>query len=309
MKLPPAVFLLGPTASGKTDMAQRLVGDSAIPFEIIHVDSALIYRGMDIGTAKPKERKGQHLIDVRDPSEPYSAADFRRDALGLMDEITQRGNIPLLVGGTMLYFKALKDGLADLPSADPELRSEILKMATERGWQAVHDRLQEVDAESAQRIKSTDTQRLQRALEVYELTGQPLSEHHQVEVEACPYSITQIGLFPQDRALLHQQIENRFMKMLEDGFVEEVREFYERGDLSLDLPSMRAVGYRQIWEYLDNGGSFDEMVNKSLAATRQLAKRQITWMRSWTDLVFVDAKPYANYARVLKIAATDIILH
>lgn len=294
-------------------MAMKLVRGSEVPFEIINVDSALVYKGMDIGTAKPKDRTGQHLIDVRDPSEPYSAADFREDALRLMSEITGRGKIPLLVGGTMLYFKALKEGLAALPAADSRVRKEILGMAAARGWAAVHEQLKSVDPEAASRIKPADTQRLQRALEVYELTGRPLSELHSAGMHstgtgACPYSLTQIGLLPVDRAMLHQQIEIRFMAMLEAGFVEEVRGFYERGDLSADLPSMKAVGYRQIWQYLEGSIDDREMVNKSLAATRQLAKRQITWMRGWKDLVIIDCKPYADYGKVLKIAASDIIL-
>lgn len=302
MPLPSAVFLLGPTASGKTDMARRLVEESDIPFEMISVDSAQVYRGMDVGSAKSKEFEDQHLIDIRDPGDPYSAADFREDALSLMKQIVDKGRVPLLVGGTMLYFKVLKDGMSDLPAADADIRKEILDLASEKGWGVVHEQLQAVDAISAARIKPSDTQRLQRALEVYELTGQPLSSLHRIETPKLPYSLVQIGLMPGDRGILHQQIESRFMVMLELGFVDEVKCLYERGDLSADLPAIRAVGYRQIWEYLEGKITQEEMINKCLAATRQLAKRQITWMRGWKGLEIVDCRPYADYEQVLKIA-------
>lgn len=308
MHMPSAVFLLGPTASGKTGLARRLLDESDIPFEIINVDSALVYRGMDIGTAKPHDIEGQHLIDIRDPGEPYSAADFREDAQAIMKSMVARGKVPLLVGGTMLYFKVLKDGMADLPAADADIREEILALASEKGWAAVHEKLQAVDAISAAKIKPADTQRLQRALEVYHLTGQPLSTLHQAEVPEFPYSLLQIGLMPEDRGLLHQQIESRFMGMLEQGFVDEVKVLYERGDLSPNLPALKAVGYRQIWEYLEGNISYKEMVAKCLAATRQLAKRQITWMRGWTGLEIVGCRPYADYEQALKLVTTSIIL-
>lgn len=300
MNLPPAIFLLGPTASGKTDLAQRLVSESNLAIELISVDSAQVYRGLDIGTGKSGNSLHHHLVDIRDPADPYSVADFREDALALMDDITARGKVPLLVGGTMLYFKALKEGLAKLPEANPAIRSEIEQIAKNKGWEAVHRQLIEVDPASAARIRPGDPQRLQRALEVYQLTGVPMSFFHQMETEPCPYQLIELGLMPSDRAVLHERIEIRFRQMLAEGLVEEVRALYERGDLDPRLPAIRSVGYRQIWGYLEGEIAYDEMIEKALAATRQLAKRQITWMRGWMVLEILPCLPYPDYTRVLK---------
>ena len=278
-----AIFLMGPTASGKTDLAIRL--RQTLPVEIISVDSALIYRGMDIGTAKPNVQElalaPHRLIDIKDPSESYSAAEFRRDALREMQEISAQGKIPLLVGGTMLYFKALLEGLSPLPSADEKVRSEIEAKAAQFGWAALHQELAKIDPVSAQRINPNDSQRINRALEVFYLSGQTLTALRAQKSEALPYHIDQFAIAPQDRSLLHQRIEWRFHKMIEQGFQQEVEKLYSRGDLHPDLPSIRCVGYRQMWEYLRGDYNHEEMVFRGICATRQLAKRQITWLRGW----------------------------
>ncbi len=282
-KLPPAVCLMGPTASGKTDLAVKLV--ERLPFEIISVDSALVYRGMDIGTAKPDtetlDRAPHRLIDIIDPAEAYSASRFREDALQAMAEISAAGRIPLLVGGTMLYFRALEQGLSRLPQADAATRERIEQEAAERGWKALHERLAEVDPVAAERIHPNDPQRLSRALEVYELTGRPMSElwleNDQAEL---PFRLIKTAVAPTDRVELHERIARRFLLMLKQGLVEEVEGLYRRGDLNLQLPSIRCVGYRQVWQYLDGELSYDEMSHKGIVATRQLAKRQLTWLRS-----------------------------
>jgi len=291
--LPKAIFLRGPTASGKTGLAIELV--QQFPLEIISVDSALVYRGMDIGTAKPTtgelERAPHHLIDFLDPAEPYSAARFREDALRLMDEISRRGKIPLLVGGTMLYFQALQQGLSKLPEADSSLRERLLAEKETLGLQAMHDRLREIDPESAERIKPGDPQRIMRALEVWEITGQPLSEHYKrQESQTLPYQVLDLALIPSDRARLHQRIEDRFGHMLESGLISEVAALYERDDLGPALPSIRAVGYRQVWAFFDGDYDFETMRYKAIVATRQLAKRQLTWLRSMGNLVVFDAE-------------------
>ena len=293
MQLPPALFLMGPTASGKTDLAVALAQQGS--YEIISVDSALIYRNMDVGTAKPDAellaKAPHHLINMLDPKESYSAADFRRDALELMADITARGRIPLLVGGTMMYFKMLQQGMASLPTADAAIRQCLLDEAEQFGWAHLHQRLAEVDAVAAQRIKPTDTQRLQRALEVFELTGKPLSYWHQQQAaEAIPYDITAVAIAPMDRAILHERIALRFHLMIENGLVDEVRRLYQRGDLNTAMPSIRAVGYRQVWQYLEGELSYDEMIERGIIATRQLAKRQMTWLRSWEDLHWIDSQ-------------------
>lgn len=290
--LPPAVFLMGPTAAGKTDLAVAL--GELFPFEIISVDSALIYRGMDIGTAKPEPqvlaRAPHHLIDIVDPAQSYSAADFRQDALTLMADITARGRIPLLVGGTMMYFKVLKDGMASMPPADAAVRQRLLDSARDHGWPYLHQQLASVDPEAAERIKATDSQRLQRALEVYELTGKPLSQwHREQEAQSLPYRVTSLALAPVDRAILHERIALRFVRMLEDGFLDEVKSLYARPDLTTSLPSVRSVGYRQAWSYLDGELSYDDMVERGIIATRQLAKRQLTWLRGWPDVHWLDS--------------------
>ena len=302
--LPPAIFLMGPTASGKTDLAIALTG--ALPCEIISVDSALIYKGMDIGTAKPDSdvlAKAPHkLVDILDPAEAYSAAEFREDALKLMADITRRGRIPLLVGGTMMYFKVLRDGMAKLPSADDKIREILLNETEEKGWQHLHKRLQEVDPEAANRIKPTDTQRLQRALEVYELTGKPLSQwHREQEASRLPYQVINLAIAPKERSVLHERIALRFRMMLEAGFIDEARSLYERGDLNTSMPSIRSVGYRQAWLYLCGDYEYDTMVDKGIIATRQLAKRQLTWLRSWADVNWLDTFSEELLSDALKV--------
>ncbi len=291
-QLPLALFLMGPTASGKTDLAIRL--RQKYPVEIISVDSALIYKGMDIGTAKPDETElaqaPHRLIDILDPSESYSAADFRRDALLAMDEIVSQGKIPLLVGGTMLYYKALLEGLSPLPKADPEIRAQIENESKELGWAALHDQLRAIDPVSAERIHQNDPQRLSRALEVYRISGKTLTELTQTQGEVLPYRVKQFAIAPKERAELHRRIELRFEKMMEAGFEEEMRGLYAREDLHPDLPSIRCVGYRQMWDYLDGNCTLDDAIFKGVCATRQLAKRQITWLRSWDDLTWLDSE-------------------
>jgi tRNA dimethylallyltransferase len=279
---PPAIFLMGPTASGKTALAIELV--KRYPMEIISVDSALVYRDMSIGTAKPDAgvlKVAPHrLIDIRDPSVPYSAAEFREDALLAMAEIAARGRIPLLVGGTFLYFRALQFGLSAMPAADQDVRARLEAMARRDGWEAMHARLAAVDPESAARIHATDPQRIQRALEVYELSGQPMSALHAQQAAAgLPYRVLKLALVPENRSLLHDRIEARFRQMLAEGLLDEVRELFERGDLSAELPAMRAVGYRQVWRHLSGRLPYEAMVVQAIIATRQYAKRQLTWLR------------------------------
>ncbi|MDH3900577.1 MAG: tRNA (adenosine(37)-N6)-dimethylallyltransferase MiaA [Gammaproteobacteria bacterium] len=280
--LPPAVFLMGPTASGKTGVAAALA--KRFPFEIISVDSALVYRGMDIGTAKPDavllQAAPHRLIDIRDPADSYSAAEFREAALREMAGITAQGNIPLLVGGTMLYFRALEQGLSALPPANPEVRAALEQELLEAGLESLYQRLQQVDPLAAARIHANDPQRIQRALEVYEVTGQPLSDFHaQGREEPLPYRLIKVILAPEDRVWVQQRIERRFREMLEAGLVDEVKELIKRGDLDADVPAMRAVGYRQVRAFLAGRLSYDEMVNQAIVATRQYAKRQLTWLR------------------------------
>ena len=274
---------MGPTASGKTPLALALA--RALPLEIVSVDSAQVYRGMDVGTAKPSasERDGlpHHLIDILDPTEAYSAACFRADALRVMHEITARGRIPLLTGGTMLYFKALREGLSDLPGSDPEIRAEIDAEAAERGWQAMHARLAQVDPETAARLKATDSQRIQRALEVFRVSGVSMSALlGRKKGAAPPFRPIEIALQPSERGELHRRIEKRFDAMLERGLVEELRSLRERYSLRPNLPSMRCVGYRQAWQYLEGEIGMKELRDRGVSATRQLAKRQLTWLRA-----------------------------
>jgi tRNA dimethylallyltransferase len=291
-ELPPAIFLTGPTAAGKTDLAVELVQRKNC--EIISVDSALIYRGMDIGSAKPEAGvlavAPHHLIDIRDPNESYSVAEFCEDALALMADITARGNVPLLAGGTMMYYKALMDGLADLPESDAQIRAQLEADVAEKGIEALHARLAEVDPESGARLHATDTQRVLRAMEVYLISGEPLSVHWQrQQAYQLPYNVTSIGLWPPDRAVLHERIALRFNIMLEQGFEDEVRALRARGDLDLSMPSMRCVGYRQMWQYLDGEFDYDTMIHNGVVATRQLAKRQLTWLRKWPNLQYFDS--------------------
>jgi tRNA dimethylallyltransferase len=260
------------------------------PLEIISVDSALVYRGMDIGTAKPGAEvlavAPHRLIDIRDPSESFSAAEFREDALQAMAAITAQGRIPLLVGGTFLYFRALQYGLSDMPAADPEIRARLEAEAQRDGWESLHTRLAGIDPIAAARIHATDPQRIQRALEVYEISGLPISQFHaEGRSGVLPYRLLKLALVPENRALLHQRIESRFQSMLTAGFIDEVRRLYERDDLTAELPAMRAVGYRQIWTYLAGKIGFDEMVEQAIVATRQYAKRQLTWLRGEEDVL------------------------
>jgi len=278
---------MGPTASGKTSLAIEIV--QQFPCEIISVDSAMVYKGMDIGTAKPSKEILQiaphRLIDLVDPVFPYSAGCFRRDALLAIKDIVANGKIPLLVGGTMLYFKILQQGLAQLPQADPSLRQNLYERGMSEGWEKLHAELSTFDKAAADKIKKTDSQRIQRALEVYYLTGQPISTlQHATTNPLQEYEVINIGLMPQDRTELHAKIKERFMQMLALGFVAEVEQLYQRKDLSPSLPSIRSIGYLQIWHYLTGQLNYEEMSEKAIVATRQLAKRQITWLRSWPNL-------------------------
>lgn len=306
----PVIFLMGPTASGKTDLAMQLYDQ--LPCEIVSVDSAMIYRGMDIGTAKPDSatlaRYPHKLIDLCDPAEAYSAAEFRRDALAQIDEIRSAGKIPLLTGGTMMYFHALKNGLATLPEANPVVREQILKKAELEGWESIHRRLADVDPESAARLNKNDSQRLQRALEVYEITGRPMSELWAEQKSQQPdFSIVPMAVMPKERTMLHERIEKRFDIMLEQGFVDEVRGLWERGDLTLQMPSVRCVGYRQVWEYFAGTWDFETMKFKGVVATRQLAKRQVTWLRSWKNLAWMDTHDPKLLSNALKLVDGGII--
>jgi tRNA dimethylallyltransferase len=300
--LPPAIFLMGPTASGKTSVAVELV--QRLPVELISVDSALVFRDMDIGTAKPDaatlSRAPHYLIDIINPTEAYSAAAFRHDALRLMADVTARGKIPLLVGGTMLYFKALREGLSPLPQADAALRAELDAEIAQHGIEHLHTKLAEVDPETAARLHSTDTQRIQRAMEIYRLSGQRMSVliKHQAQ-DKLPYRILSIALIPSDRAVLHQRIATRFEEMLKHGLVEELRKLREKYPLHPNMTSMRCVGYRQAWEFLEGEITKTELLEKGIAATRQLAKRQLTWLRSMPDNVEFDCLATELTATVL----------
>ena len=298
--LPPAIFLMGPTASGKTGVAVDLV--QTLPVEIISVDSALVYRDMNIGTAKPDlttlARAPHHLIDIINPTEAYSAAAFRRDALRLRADITARGKIPLLVGGTMLYFKALREGLSDLPVADPAVRAELDELIALHGAPWLHTQLAAVDAITAARLSPFDTQRIQRAMEIYRIEGRPMSELIKKPLARerergwgegnLPYHIQSVAIIPNDRSVLHQRIATRFKQMLEQGLIEELQSLRKKYVLHPELPSMRCVGYRQAWQYLEGEISEVQLLETGIIATRQLAKRQLTWLRSMPENVQID---------------------
>ncbi|MEH6499930.1 MAG: tRNA (adenosine(37)-N6)-dimethylallyltransferase MiaA [Pseudoalteromonas distincta] len=318
---PPVICLMGPTAAGKTDLALYLA--ERLPCELVSVDSALVYRGMDIGTAKPDAdtlaRFPHHLVDILDPAEAYSAARFCADVQVLITDIHARGRIPLLVGGTMMYFKAFSEGIASMPAADPQVRAQIESIALEQGWQAVHSRLAEVDPHAAQRIHPNDPQRLQRAYEVYLLSGVSLTDWHlrQAAEKASgqtpgssflPYTVRYLSVAPVERQILHQRIAERFAQMMQQGLIEEVRALHARPDLHVGLPSIRAVGYRQIWDYLDGKLSRVEAVERGVIATRQLAKRQLTWLRGWKEEIeWFDSLDAKRFERALKALELDTI--
>ncbi|WP_249122791.1 tRNA (adenosine(37)-N6)-dimethylallyltransferase MiaA [Pseudoalteromonas sp. M8] len=292
---------MGPTAAGKTALAIELC--QALNTEIISVDSALVYKGMDIGTAKPSAQEQaqapHHLIDIIDPAQSYSVAEFRADAIKLIDDFHQRGKVPILVGGTMMYFKGLIEGLSPLPEADAEIRAVLEREAEQKGWPALHQQLKEIDSEAAAKISENDSQRINRALEVYRISGKTMTQLQQSKQDALPYKFHQFAIAPSDRKVLHERIEKRFEIMLDEGFKNEVLALYQRKDLHPDLPSIRCVGYRQMWEYLAGECDYNEMVFKGVAATRQLAKRQLTWLRGWQDVTWLDTDSQENLQRVL----------
>ncbi len=311
VNLPPAIFVMGPTAAGKTDLAIAI--SEKLPCELISVDSALVYRGMDVGTAKPEaevlQRVPHRLIDILDPAEAYSVARFREDALAAMAEITAVGRIPLLVGGTMLYFRTLEQGLSRLPAADPALRARLDEELAGHGLSAMHRRLQQVDPAAAARIHPNDPQRILRALEVFEISGRPISELQAgAERNELPYRVSKLIIAPQARATLHRRIEQRFRGMLEQGFIDEVRRLRQRGDLELSTPAMRAVGYRQVWEYLDGKYGYDELLARGAAATRQFAKRQLTWLRAEQGAAWFDSGTEDLLTRALKYLSSSLNL-
>ncbi|CCQ11478.1 tRNA dimethylallyltransferase [Pseudoalteromonas luteoviolacea B = ATCC 29581] len=292
---------MGPTAAGKTDLAIALC--QHLNTEVISVDSALVYKGMDIGTAKPSRAEQalapHHLIDILDPKDSYSVADFCRDAINHIDTLHAQGKTPILVGGTMMYFKSLVEGLSPLPEANRAVRAVLEQEAQQKGWPALHAQLMAIDPVTAQKISENDSQRINRALEVYRLAGKPMSELQEEKPQPLPYTFHQFAIAPSDRSVLHERIELRFKKMLDEGFENEVLALYQRNDLHPDLPSIRCVGYRQMWEYLAGRCDYDEMVFKGIAATRQLAKRQLTWLRSWTDVTWLESGNEENLQRVV----------
>lgn len=298
MSAAPVIFLTGATATGKTELAVEIA--KRFPVELISVDSALIYRGMNIGTAKPDaellSQAPHFLIDIIDPAEYYSAWNFVQDASQLIAQIRHRGNVPLLVGGTMMYYHVLENGLNELPVADPVIRAKLNHEADQIGWVAMHERLAEIDPESASRIKPGDSQRIQRALEVFKISGQSISDLQEKQTERPDMEVTRIILNADDRAQLHQRIEQRFHVMLNKGFIDEVADLKKRGDLNLDMPSMRCVGYRQVWQYLEGSLNREEMIYKAVVATRQLAKRQMTWLRKQSQNNAYDCLNYESAA-------------
>jgi len=302
MTRPPAVLLMGPTGAGKTDLAAALV--ARLPLEIVSVDAAMVYRGLDIGTAKPPPellaRAPHHLIDLIDPAESYSAARFLADATRVMQEIAARGRTPLLVGGTMLYFRALQSGLARLPAADPAVRRRLERRASTEGWRALHGELARLDPAAAARIGPGDRQRIQRALEVIELTGTPISAQQRENLRgAASVADLRLVLAPADRDLLYQRLALRFEAMMRGGLLEEVRSLHLRGDLHAALPAMRLIGYRQLWNHLDGGASIETATQRAVIATRQLARRQLTWLRAEPDATWFDPRDAATAGRVV----------
>jgi len=307
---PPALFIMGPTASGKTDLAMSLMAH--LPVELISVDSGQIYRDMNIGTAKPDAEtllKAPHrLIDIRDPAERYSAAEFRDDALREMQQITEAGRLPVLVGGTMLYYRALEYGLSPLPAADEAVREQLEAEASKVGWAGMHQKLADIDPVAAERIHQNDPQRIQRALEVHVITGSTMTELYETETKhVFPYQAIKFSISPDDRSVLHERIERRFHLMLEQGFVKEVESLYQRGDLNLDMPSVRTVGYRQFWPYVSGECSLEEATEKAIIATRQLAKRQLTWLRGDDSIRRFDSLADDLLDQVLKRLANSPI--
>lgn len=296
----PVIAIMGPTASGKTGLALEIA--AKVDSEVISVDSALVYKGMDIGTAKPtqEEQEGvvHHLIDIIDPAESYSVSQFVNDTNALIGDILARGKVPILAGGTMMYFNALINGISPLPKSDEKIRDEITQQAQRLGWSKLHDELRGVDPISGERIHPNDPQRITRALEVYRSTGKTLTHWQQQEGEKCPYNIAQFAIAPADRAVLHERIAARFDMMLEQGFEKEVVKLYERSDLHEDLPSIRSVGYRQMWLYLDGQLSYAEMRERGIIATRQLAKRQLTWLRGWEQVTWLDTFANDNLTKI-----------
>lgn len=308
--LPPAIFIMGPTASGKTDLAISLMAH--FPVELISVDSGQIYRGMNIGTAKPDAetlaRAPHRLIDIREPNERYSAAEFRDDALREMAEITAAGRIPVLVGGTMLYFRALEYGLSPLPVADADIRAKLEGEAAVIGWSGMHEKLAAIDPVAAKRIHPNDPQRIQRALEVHAISGKTMTDLYSEDTEYnFPYQPIKLAIAPNERKILHERIQRRFHIMLEQGFVKEVESLYQRGDLDLDMPSVRTVGYRQFWRYVSGDCSLSEATEKAIIATRQLAKRQLTWMRGDASFECFDSLSPDLLEQVLKRLETSPI--
>jgi tRNA dimethylallyltransferase len=296
----PVIAIMGPTASGKTGLALDIA--AKVESEVISVDSALVYKGMDIGTAKPtqEEQAGvvHHLIDIIDPAQSYSVSQFVNDTNALIGDILARGKVPILAGGTMMYFNALINGISPLPKSDEKIRDDITQQAQRLGWSKLHDELRGVDPTSGERIHPNDPQRITRALEVYRSTGKTLTHWQQQEGEKCPYNIAQFAIAPADRAVLHERIATRFDLMLEQGFENEVVKLYERSDLHEDLPSIRSVGYRQMWQYLDGQLSYAEMRERGIIATRQLAKRQLTWLRGWEQVTWLDTFANDNLTKI-----------
>jgi tRNA dimethylallyltransferase len=297
----PVIFLMGPTAAGKTALAIELC--QHLKTEIISVDSALVYKNMDIGTAKPNAHElalaPHHLIDIIDPAQSYSVADFRRDAIEKIDQFHKQGKVPVLVGGTMMYFKSLIDGLSPLPEASPAIRAELEAHAQQYGWPSLYKELVAIDPQAAEKMSENDSQRINRALEVYRLTGKTMTELQKQKQPKLPYTFHQFAIAPDDRADLHERIAQRFKIMLDEGFEKEVSSLYQRNDLHPNLPSIRCVGYRQMWDYIAGETNYDDMVFRGIAATRQLAKRQLTWLRSWPEVTWLTTGDEENLQRVV----------